>query len=59
MLGDRYAIIDDTVSAEASTDIDLDDPREAAQAALLSKANNNAALFTQTPFFKAHLATKR
>ena len=52
LLKDRYCIIDTTVSQESANDIDLDNTSQAAQAALLSRANEEAALFTNTSFFK-------
>ncbi|WP_460227916.1 CBASS cGAMP-activated phospholipase [Aurantivibrio infirmus] len=55
LLQERYAQIDTTVSLEASKDIGLDKKDKAAQTALLSRANEEAANFVNTKFYKKYL----
>jgi hypothetical protein len=55
LMGDRYAKIDTPVSPEAVNDIGIDDASDNAQVALLSRANEEAGLFSRTSFFKDYL----
>ena len=55
LLKKNYYIIDDIVSAEAESDLALDDPRPNAQTLLLNRANQQAQEFTGSDFFKEYL----
>jgi len=55
LLDKNYSIIDTTVSQEASNDIALDDCSVASQTALISRAIEETAAFTNTEFFKSFL----
>ena len=58
LLKERYEQIDTTVSLEASKDIGLDKKDKAAQTALISRANEEAANFVNTDFYKNFLTDK-
>ena len=58
LLRERYGQIDTTVSLEASKDIGLDRKDKAAQTALISRANEEAANFVNTNFYKNYLKDK-
>jgi patatin-like phospholipase/acyl hydrolase len=58
LLRERYEKIDATVSLDASKDIGLDKTDNAAQTALISRANEEAANFINTDFYKNFLKDK-
>jgi len=52
LLGDRYAIIDTTISEDSASDIDLDDASQVAQDTLIARAENELSMFLRTDFYK-------
>lgn len=54
LLGKNYCLIDEAISDEASSDIDLDDTSHKATRTLAAQADKHFAEFTNTEFCKTH-----